>query len=515
MKNRIKEFEEIIKAINSEKINIDEVLRLIMDNISKLISAKAWSLLLLDKKNRDLVFKVVIGEKNEELTGKRMPMDKGVVGWVMKNKKSVIVSEPYQDKRFFKDIDKNTGFITENILAIPLINKGRILGVIEAINKVDGTNFDQKDLKSVCNFAEHAAIALENANLVQSLQNKVRYLTLISNINKNITSILDLETLLKKSTKLIQKTFDYYYVGIGLFEDDKIILKGFSAAKNIKPFRTLINKGEGLVGKVMNNMKRIIILDTEKELDFCEGIKGVKSEMVIPIKRETNFLGIIDIGSPEKYAFSVEEADIVSEVSHQLATAVENAKLYQKIRLAAITDDLTGLYNSRFCNKKLPGIVNKWRKEGKVGSLIFMDIDHFKNINDSYNHLIGSKLLHLVARRIKEVLDEGKIGIRYGGDEYIILMEDMELEKAIDFTKEIKNLISSRPYTIGDDSGEIKCNVKASFGIASFPDVTTDPQELLRLADLAMYYVKANGRDNIAYMDKNADIQLLNEQTNP
>ncbi len=514
MKNKIKEFEDIIKAINSEKIDIDEVLNMIMKNISLIISAKAWSLLLLDKISRELIFKVAIGKKSRELTEKRMPAEKGVVGWVIKNKKPVIVSDPYNDKRFFKEIDKNTGFKTENILAIPLISKGRILGVIEAINKADGTNFTQNDLKSISNYAEHAAIALENANLVQNLQNKVRYLTLISNINKNITSILDLETLLKKSAKLIQETFGYYYVGIGIYEDGKITLKGFSSVKNIKPSRTLINKGEGLVGKVIENMERIIISDTEKDKNFHEGIKGVKSEIVIPIRREKDFLGIIDIGSPIKYAFSVEEADIISEVSYQLATAVENAKLYHKIRLASITDELTGLYNSRFLNEKLPDIVSEWRKNKKVGSLIFIDVDYFKKINDTYNHLIGSKLLHLLAKRLKDVLDEGKIGIRYGGDEYIIILEDMGLENAIEFTKEIKYLISSKPYIIGDNSDKIKCKVKASFGIASFPDVTTDPQELLRLADLAMYYVKANGRDNIAYMDREEDIKLLNEQTN-
>jgi len=508
------EFEETIKAINSKELNIGEVLSLIMKIISRSINAKAWSLLLLDERSKELVFEEVIGEKSEELTGKRMPMDKGIVGWAIENEKSVIVSDPYNDERFFKDIDKDTGFKTECILAVPLISKGRILGIIEAINKTDGTSFNENDLQLVNNYAEHAAIALENANLVQSLQSKVRYLTLISDINKNITSILDLEMLLKKSAQLIQKTFDYYYTAIGLFEDDRITLKGFSSSENIKPVRTIIKKGEGLVGKVIKNKERIIVPDTEKDSNYFEGIKGIKSEMVIPIKRESGFLGIIDIGSPEKYVFSIEEANIISEVSYQLATAVENAKLYQEIRLASITDDITGLYNSRYCNEKLPDIVNRWHTAEKVGSLIFMDIDHFKNVNDSYNHLIGSKLLHLVGRRIKDILDEAKIGIRYGGDEYIIVMEGLGLEEAIAFTKEIKNLISSKPYIIRDNSNKIECWVKASFGIASFPDVTTNSQELLRLADLAMYYVKSNGRDNIAYMDRKADIKLLNEQTN-
>ncbi len=92
-------------------------------------------------------------------------------------------------------------------------------------------------------------------------------------------------------------------------------------------------------------------------------------------------------------------------------------------------------------------------------------------------------------------------------------MDDIGLQKAIDFTENIKNLISSQPFTIIDKAGKIECWIKASFGIAGFPDVATNSHELLRLADIAMYYVKSHGRDNIAFMDKNGKTKLLDEQT--
>ncbi|MCK4421344.1 diguanylate cyclase [candidate division WOR-3 bacterium] len=508
MENKISVFDEIIKAINSPKMDIDRVLHIIMKHISQLINAEAWSLLLLDKERKELIFKEVTGKKSKELSGKRMPMTKGIVGWVVKNKKPLIVIHPYKDKRFFDDIDRTIGFKTRDILAIPLISKGNILGVIEAINKKGEENFTKSDLKSISNYVAHAAIALENANLVKRLQDKVRYLTLLSDINKNITSILDLGTLLEKSTHLIQKTFGYYYVAIGIIEGSKAILKGFAAQKNIKPFRTSIKEGEGLVGKAIQTRKRIIVLDTEQNPEYYTGIKGIASEMVIPIKKEKDFSGIIDIGSPKKYAFTEEEANIIEEVSHQLAIALENARLYQKIRLASITDELTGLYNSRYCNEKLPAIVEKWHKKDKECSLIFMDLDYFKRVNDTYNHLIGSKLLHLVANRIKKSLNDKMVGIRYGGDEYIIVIEDANLSETIEFARKIKKLISSKPFKI---EKKVKYSINASFGIASFPDVADNFYELLRLADLAMYYVKAHGRNRIAFMTQNADVTMIDE----
>ena len=417
MNNKILGIGEILKAINSPDIEIDEVLALIMKNVSRLLDAEGWSLLLLDRERKELVFKEVIGEKKNELKGTRMPIDKGVVGWTVKNKKPAIVTNPYKDKRFFQSIDKQTGLKTGTILSVPLLSKGKILGIIEAINKKGRKPFNSEDLKLVNSYAEHAAIALENANLVQNLKAKVGHLTLMFDINKTITSILNLEKLLKKSAELIQEAFDYYFVGIALAEGSFAVLKGFSSKEKLEPLMK-IKKGEGLVGKVLREEKSIICQNTENEKAFRGSFGEFRSEMVVPIKKGEKLIGLTVIGSPEKFAFSREEAKIINEVSYQLGIAIDNAKLYEKIRLATITDELTGLYNSRYCNEYLPSIVKKWKSAGEKGAVIFMDLDYFKNVNDNYNHLIGSKLLKLIGREINNnIKDTEHIGIRYGGDE--------------------------------------------------------------------------------------------------
>jgi diguanylate cyclase (GGDEF)-like protein len=511
MKNKVQGIGEILKAINSPDIDIDEVLSLIMKNVSHLLDAKAWSLLLLDRERQELVFKEVIGEKKAELEGKRMPIDKGVVGWTVKNKKPAIVTDPYKDKRFFQNIDKQTGFITNTILAVPLLSKGKILGIIEAINKKDKALFNEEDLNLVSNYAEQAAIALENANLVQNLKAKVRQLTLIFDINRTITSILNLEKLLKKSAELIQKAFDYHFVGIALSTGSYAILKGFSAKADFKPAKK-IKKGKGLVGKVLKGQKMVICQNTEEEKSFKDFSSEFKSEMVVPIKKGEKLIGITIIGSPKKYAFNKEKAKIIKEVSYQLGIAIDNARLYEKIRLATITDELTGLYNSRYCNEYLPSIVEKWKKAEKEGAVIFMDLDHFKNINDSYNHLIGSKLLRLVGKEIQGKIKKGQhVGIRYGGDEYVIVLRKVDLKGAIEFTKMLKDSISKKKFSIKDEKNTIEVQINASFGIACYPTDSENFYDLLRLSDLAMYYVKGRGRDNIAYINVEKAISLIDE----
>lgn len=513
-KNKVQGIGEILKAINSPDIEIDEVLELIMENVSRLLDAEAWSLLLLDREREELVFKEVIGEKKNKLEGKRMPIDKGVVGWTVKNKKPAIVTDPYMDKRFFQNIDKQTGFITNTILSVPLLSKGKILGIIEAINKKDKTPFNKEDLSLVSNYAEHAAIALENANLVQNLKAKVGQLTLIFDINKTITSILDLDKLLKKSTELIQKAFDYYFVGIALEEGSSVILKGFSAKEDIEPEKE-VQKGEGLVGEVLKEQEMIICQNTEKEKSFKDFSDKFKSEMVVPIKKGKKLIGITVIGSPLKYAFNKEEAKIIKEVSYQLGIAIDNARLYEKIRLATITDELTGLYNSRYCNEYLPSIVEEWNKSEKKGAVIFMDLDYFKNVNDSYNHLIGSKVLRLVGKEIKSKIGEGDhVGIRYGGDEYVIVLRRVDLKGAIEFVKMLKDSISKKKFCIKDEEKTIEVKINASFGIACYPTDSENFYDLLRLSDLAMYFVKGRGRNNIAYINVEKAISLIDEPKN-
>lgn len=511
MRNKVQGIGEILKAINSPDIDIDEVLSLVMKNVSQLLDAEAWSLLLLDREREELVFKEVIGEKKDELQGQRMPIDKGVVGWTVKNKKPAIVTDPYKDKRFFQNIDKKTGFTTNSILSIPLLSKGKILGVIEAINKKDKTYFTEEDLNSIINYAEHAAIALENANLVQNLKAKVRYLTLISDVNKTITSILNLDKLLKNSAKLIQEAFDHYYVGIALAFDSYAVLKGFSAKGDIKPKRK-IKKNKGLVGRALKEERMIICQNTEEEKAFEDFVEEIKSEMVVPIKKGKKLIGAIVIGAPEKFAFPREEAKIIKEVSYQLGIAIDNARLYEKIRLATITDELTGLYNSRYCNEYLPAIVDKWKEKDKKGAVIFMDLDRFKKVNDNYNHLIGSKLLRLVGKEIQnKIKDKKHIGIRYGGDEYIIVLQDLGPEEAIEFAKMLKDSLCSKDFYVEDEKKTIKIKIKASLGLAFYPVDSTNFYDLLRLSDLAMYYVKGKGRNNIAYVNVEKAISLINE----
>ncbi|HDI83553.1 MAG TPA: sensor domain-containing diguanylate cyclase [candidate division WOR-3 bacterium] len=508
MRPEFKIFSRIIKAINSPSKGIDEVLHIIMVNISELIQAEAWSLFILDEEKRELVFHEVFGEKAEKLKGMRIPMDKGIVGWVATNKKPVIVDDVYKDKRFFKEVDKKSRFKTKSILAVPMISRGKLVGVVEVINKKDGKPFTKGDLEIIKTYVEQAALALENANLLKNLKQKIDYLTLLSRINRNITSILDFKLLLNRSAEIIRKTFGYHYVCIGLKRGKKVILQGFSTAEGLPPRRTVIYEGEGIVGEAIRLKKPVVVKDVSKETRYLPGIEGTLSEMVIPIKKKGQLLGIIDIGNNYSDSFKSEEIEVITQVSHQLAVAIENAKLYEKIKESTLKDDLTGFYNSRYTEGPLKDLVNEAVKEGHPVSLIFLDLDHFKWVNDSFDHLVGSYTLRLVANRLKRYIKDVGIGIRYGGDEYMIILPGMNLKEAVEFAEFLRKKLNGRRFKISKNT---RYRISASFGVSSMPEVAGSVEELIRTADIAMYKVKELGRNNTAYFDKERRIKLVND----
>lgn len=157
------------KILNST-LDHNEVRRRAIEAATQLMKAEAGSLLLLEEGKDQLSFEVAIGECEEDIKKIKLNMGEGIAGWVAKNDQGLIVNNPEDDHRFFKGVDERTGLKTRNLLCVPLKIKGRVAGVLEAINKKDGENFDEEDLSLFTSLADQVAIALDNARLYQDLE---------------------------------------------------------------------------------------------------------------------------------------------------------------------------------------------------------------------------------------------------------------------------------------------------------------------------------------------------------
>jgi len=157
------------RILNST-LDHQEVRRRAMEAATQLMKAKVGSLLLIDEGREQLYFEVALGDQEETVKKVTLSMGEGIAGWVAKNGKPLIVNAPEKDTRFFKGVDGRTGFRTRNIICVPVKVKERVIGVLEAVNKKRGEQFDREDLSLFVSLADQVAIALDNARLYQELE---------------------------------------------------------------------------------------------------------------------------------------------------------------------------------------------------------------------------------------------------------------------------------------------------------------------------------------------------------
>jgi diguanylate cyclase (GGDEF)-like protein len=176
------------------------------------------------------------------------------------------------------------------------------------------------------------------------------------------------------------------------------------------------------------------------------------------------------------------------------AIAIENARAVEKIQELTITDDCTGLYNARHLYKTLESEVYRSHRFSYEFSVIFIDLDHFKQVNDTYGHLVGSKLLNEIGFKIKSHLRLIDYAFRYGGDEFVVLLPQTGKESALVVARRLRDVMRSTEFGIE----RLTLNVRASIGVATYPEDAKSAHEIIRQADEMMYMVKNSTRDNIA-----------------
>jgi diguanylate cyclase (GGDEF)-like protein len=176
------------------------------------------------------------------------------------------------------------------------------------------------------------------------------------------------------------------------------------------------------------------------------------------------------------------------------AIALDNSIALQRSEAASVTDDLTGLYNSRYLNLVLRRESKRASRSGRPLSLLFLDLDGFKQVNDKHGHLAGSKALVEAAAIIRGSARETDVAARFGGDEFSVILPDTGRDGAVSVAERIRDRINACVFLASDG---LSIHLTASIGVATLPDVAASAEELIRAADVAMYRVKDAGKNGI------------------
>ncbi len=231
--------------------------------------------------------------------------------------------------------------------------------------------------------------------------------------------------------------------------------------------------------------------DEVRELSY--GIDNVpdeiKNNLCAPLRSRRKIIGGIIIFNKKMIeVFSSSSKRLLSIFANQAAVAIENTLLYKKSQILSITDGLTGLYNHRYFQEQIQVELSRAQRYDLNFSLIIIDVDNFKQINDTYGHLAGDELLVKLSIHLKKVIRESDTVARYGGDEFVMLLPETPKEGAVIVGERIrKSLVEEK---IG---GNIP--VYVSVGVAAYPDDGVYSQDIIKKADVALYKAKEDGRN--------------------
>ncbi len=332
---------------------------------------------------------------------------------------------------------------------------------------------------------------------------RISQLQTFSEIGKAVTSSLDQEAILKIVMEKIRRLLHPGNWSLLLADEETGDLKFEIAVGrgSTKLKGMTIKSGEGVAGWVAREKKPLLVNDVSNDPRFSKRVDTItryktRSIICVPLLAKDKCLGVIElINRPKTKKFTEEDLLLLTALAGYSAIAIENANYFTQIHELTITDDLTGLYNSRHLHARLDDEIERARRFKYSLSMIFIDLDYFKNVNDEYGHMYGSKVLKEAAMLLQGSIRAIDMAFRYGGDEFIILMPKTEKKNARLVAKKLRDAV--RKYVFLEEDG-LNHRLTASFGVAAYPKDAKDKMTLLHMADNAMYKVKNKKRDGVA-----------------
>jgi diguanylate cyclase (GGDEF)-like protein len=267
--------------------------------------------------------------------------------------------------------------------------------------------------------------------------------------------------------------------------------------KEVSAFR--VKMGEGIAGWVAQTGQPVIVNDVGKDPRFARRFDSetrfkTRSMLCAPLVSRGRTIGVVQVINREQGNFTKADQQVLLTLVEPCAIAIENAILFQKAEQLTITDDLTKLFNSRYMNLYISREIKRCKRHGIPLSVIFLDLDGFKGINDQYGHLAGSLTLTEVGRILTQCVRESDILARYGGDEFVAVLPETPASGALVIGERIRKAIEEHVFLT---SQSLSARISASIGIAAYPDHALSPEGLIQKADQAMYRVKERDKNGI------------------
>jgi diguanylate cyclase (GGDEF)-like protein len=335
----------------------------------------------------------------------------------------------------------------------------------------------------------HIGTGLDNVRLYAELRASSARVEALNRITATLTSGLELKTVIPAFAQEMATIQPFERLACGLVNDTgdyiEIVCHPDGTSWGLGSVIPVVGSGPGAV--VLNN-KAILQRDLVHEHRFIEDMRlleeGVRSYVLLPLNSRGRGIGVLALGSQQTAAFDDATLARLQPLADSVSLAFENVRLFQKTRELSITDEITPLFNFRHFHQILDRELKLVDRYRSVLSLMFLDLDRFKPINDQYGHLRGSRTLREVGFLIRAAVRETDYPARYGGDEFVVILPQTDTAAARVLAGKLRDLIEG--HTFLQEEG-INARLGVSIGVASYPTEAPTKEQLVRLADQRMY----------------------------
>lgn len=377
---------------------------------------------------------------------------------------------------------------------------GEHAGIIAVVVKGPRRKY-KTALQSLTSLARLLGVALANGRTLESLRVSADYLSLLNELGRRFASNLSLEDLFSTMYREVRKVMDAeaFFVALYSAPQQEIDLRYiFDQGTRIAPMKYLLN--DGPTSRAIKSRKPVLYHADARLIPGVTFIgldtRVVQSVLVVPIFLEDKVVGALSAQSYNAHAYSEEHVRVLSIIASQAAIAIDNAKLYEQTLNIAMSDGMTGLANARSLHQFLEDLLQNAHTYGREVSLLMLDSDCLKLINDKFGHLAGDDHIINLAEVLRANVRIGDLVARYGGDEFVVVLPNTATEEACLIGDRILSAVRQTRH----QAGNISMAVTVSAGVATYPHDATTVDELIRAADVAMYRAKEAGKDRVVYV---------------
>jgi len=388
-----------------------------------------------------------------------------------------------------------------SIMCAPVFFDDEPLGVLLADSLEEGA-FEREQARALSLVSTQIADTIVGARTNEQLQSEREDFAAYYDLSKKLSASLNMEaifSILLDSTKDVVP-FNAAALVIKDELSDRIMLKAVRGIELDMPDMEL-SPEDSLVNWAMEHARTLYVprlanLQQGKRTPLLSEkvkVKGMSSVLIIPLLVKNQPMGALMLAARAHDAFSTYHQRLLEALVNQAAVSFSNAQLFTKLERMAVLDGLTGLYNHRYFQEQLERELARAERAGSSLALVIMDIDHFKQVNDTYGHPTGDVVLKHISAIVKGAIRNIDLAARYGGEEFAIVLPEADMSGAAGFAERLRREVEAK--TAHTDFGAL--GVTVSLGVSAYPEFGRKRSELIDFADKALYHAKRLGRNRV------------------